>query len=75
MNKQRNKDQQYYLIAQNRNGLIELGIKGQQLRLRRKAQEVLADSKLLEGLSAEEINIINMVANLEKKKKSKKQDP
>ena len=55
----------YYLLTQAPNDLLILGIKGQNNCLRRKASEILAEPKLLSGLSAEDRALIQAIASMD----------
>lgn len=54
----------YFLLAQTADDLLVIGMEGQSKCVRRTAAEVLAEPKLLAGLSADDRALIEVIASM-----------
>ncbi len=57
-------NQAYYILSQYPNDVLVIGIRGQSKCLRRRAAEILAEPRLLAGLSAKDIDLIKAIASM-----------
>jgi hypothetical protein len=59
----------YYLIAQNRNNQLVVGITGESQQIIRSAHEIMADKKMLNGFAPAQAALIGWIAGIEKPSK------